>query len=330
MKTLKMNNYKHFFNDDPWESLKNACYPQGRRLYLNDERFWVSIDGFGRIMFFIHEKVDLNLKTLENLNSLEIKVDKDFIEATRLCCILTDYDEDLKSKFAIVAKDVAYSCSRYTGEELLNKVLLRIKSWADFLKPTRAGLLHSEYVGFWGELYVMSQYLLKLYTPKDAVRFWVGPEGKKQDVTLNSIAIEIKTSMSGDSRSVKISSLDQLERVTPSLFLLHLIGSPSSRNDGYSLKELYESCLEIIRADAGAEASFLNKVYQLYGKANNEQLNNIVSIISERIFNVVEGFPALTRKNIPLSIAKLSYEILLSEISDFESEVSIMDVIKNG
>lgn len=330
MKILKMNNYNSFFNDDPWSGLNNACYPDGRRLYLNDERFWVSVDSFGRIMFFIHEEARTTLSILENLNSLEIKVDSNFIGSTRLCCTLIDYDKDLKNKFSIVAKDVAFQCSKYSGENLLHKVLLRIKSWADFLKPTRVGLLNSEYIGFWGELYTISQYLLKCYSPGEAVRFWVGPEGKKQDITLNSTAIEIKTSMSGDPRSIKINSLDQLERVTSSLFILHLIASPSQSGNGFSLKNLYEECLQKIRADTEVETLFLNKVFQLYGKASNEQLNNHISIINEKIFNVAEGFPVLNRKNIPLSICKVSYEILLSEITDFESERTIMDIIKNG
>lgn len=325
-----MNNYDHLFNDDPWDSLINTCYPEGRRLYLNDDRFWVSVDSFGRIMFFVHENIESDIQSLDDLNSLEISIDSNFKKATRLCCTLIDFDEDLKGKFSIVAKDVAHSCSKYVGEELLSKVLLRMKSWADFLKPTRSGLEYSEYVGFWGELYVMSNYLLKYYSPIDAVRFWVGPEGKKQDITLNSTAIEIKTSMSGDSRSIKISSLDQLDKVTPSLFLLHLVGSPSVKGEGYSLKSLYDDCLDMLEVDSESKILFLNKVFQLYGRANSNQLNSCVSIISERIFDVKDDFPSLTRKNIPLSIINLKYEILLSEIGRFESVDSIKNVVKYG
>jgi len=327
--TMK-NKYSQFFNDDPWVALNNLCYPEGRRLYLNDERFWVSADVDGRIMLFVHEVGDVNLKALENLASLNIHIDHSFVGATRLCCTLIDEDEDLQNKFSIVAKDIAYNCSKFSGNELLSKVQLRIKSWANFLKPARTGLSNSEYVGFWGELYVFSQYLLKLHSVKDAVRFWLGPEGKKQDITLNTSAIEIKTSMSGDSRSIKISSIDQLEKVTPSLFLLHLIGSPSVDGHGFSLLDLYEACLEIVQHDMEAETLFLNKVYQLYGKANNEQLNSSISIISEVMFTITEEFPTLTRQNVPIAINNVNYEILLSELNEFESDVSIEEVIKNG
>jgi len=327
--TMK-NKYSQFFNDDPWVALNNLCYPEGRRLYLNDERFWVSADVDGRIMLFVHEVGDINLKALENLASLNVFIDHSFLGATRLCCTLVDEDDDLQNKFSIVAKDIAYSCSKFSGNELLSKVQLRIKSWANFLKPSRTGLSNSEYVGFWGELYVFSQYLLKLHLANDAVRFWLGPEGKKQDITLNTTAIEIKTSMSGDSRSIKISSIDQLEKVTSSLFLLHLIGSPSVDGHGFSLLDLYESCFELVKHDMEAETLFLNKVSRLYGKANSQQLNNSISIISETMFTVIDDFPLLNSKNTPSAITRVNYEILISEIKNFQSEQSIEEVIKNG
>jgi hypothetical protein len=330
MMIMTTSNYSQFFNDDPWQDLNTSCYPEGRRLYLNDSRFWVSIDDAGRIMFFVHEEGKSNLKTLENLASINLKIDHSFADATRFCCTLAVSDDDLKHKFSIVAKDIAHSCSKFSGNELLSKVQLRIKSWANFLKPTRTGLSDSEYVGFWGELYVVSRYLMKLHSPKDALRFWVGPLGKKQDITLNTCAIEVKTSMSGDSRSITISSIEQLEKVTSSLFLLHLVGSPSSDSKGLSLKDLYESCIETFQDDMETETLFLNKISQSYGKANNEQLNNRILIITETLFAITDDFPSLTRANIPKAVTKVKYDVLLSDIGEFESSKSIAEVIRHG
>jgi hypothetical protein len=330
MMTMKMSNYSSFFNDNPWQSLNSSCYPDGRRLYLNDNRFWVSVDNEGRIMFFVHEVGESNLKTLENLASISLQLDKNFIDATRLCCTLVSSDDDLKQKFSIVAKDIAHSCSKFSGNELFSKVQLRIKSWANFLKPTRIGLTESEYIGFWGELYVVSQYLIKLHPPKEALTFWVGPKGKKQDITFNTSAIEVKTSMSGDARTLTISSIDQLEKVTSSLFILHLIGSPSSQDSGLSLTNLFETCIESLSDDMESETLFLNKVADLYGRANDEQLNSRILIVTETLFEVREGFPSLTYPTIPKAITKAKYEILLSEIKEFESNKSIGDVIKHG
>jgi hypothetical protein len=79
-----------------------------------------------------------------------------------------------------------------------------------------------------------------------------------------------------------------------------------------------------------AETLFLNKVSPLYGKANNDQLNSSISLISETMFTVTEEFPTLTRQNVSIAINNVIYEILLSELSEFQSEESIEEVIKNG
>ena len=54
--------------------------------------------------------------------------------------------------------------------------------------------------------------MLALHPLTDAVNFWVGPNQKKQDFTMNNLAIETKTSLSGDGSLIRISSLDQLDK----------------------------------------------------------------------------------------------------------------------
>ena len=54
-------------------------------------------------------------------------------------------------------------------------------SWGDFLKPSRKGLTHSEWIGYWGELYVLLFMIHPNYSFHEAVKFWIGPLMKKQD-----------------------------------------------------------------------------------------------------------------------------------------------------
>ena len=325
-----MNSYNAFFNDDPWESISGSCYPDGRRLYLEDERFWVSINDEKHILFFVHETGAGNIKVLKNLAGIDISVEEFANDEYRLICALTSDDPELKEKFSIVAKDVAHHCSRFNGIQLFIKVQERIKSWANFLKPQRAGLAYSEFVGLWGELYTVSEVLMKYHAPLDAVRFWIGPEGKKQDITLNSIAIEVKTSISGDPRIIKISSLDQLERVTDDLYLLHIIANPSSDDTGVSLFELYNNCLSNLSSDVHAELLFLQKVSDLYGKASETQLHERFSIVSLSIFNVNDEFPKITRDDVSQGISNVKYEIYVSSIKMYDVTESIEGIIKNG
>ena len=325
-----MNDFNEFFNDNPWKEINTGSYPEGRRLYKHDERFWVSIDDNNKMLFFVHENDAENVKSLKNLAGVEVDIESFENGSCRLVCTLTDDDSDMKEKFSIVAKDVAYNCSSFSGTQLLVKVQERIKSWANFLKPKRDGLSYPQFVGFWGELYTVSDILMKAHSPSDAVRFWIGPEGKKQDITLNNIALEVKTSISGDSRTIKISSLEQLERITEKLYLLHLIANPSNNEQGMSLEDMYRKCLQAVSSDVNAETLFLHKTSELYGKANDIQLKEKFSIVSMCLYDVRDEFPCITGNNLNIGISSVKYEINITSIKRFEEITDIQEILQNG
>lgn len=153
---------------------------------------------------------------------------------------------------------------------------------------------------------------------------------KKQDITLNSIAIEVKASVSGDAQTIKISSFDQLERVTEKLYLLHIGLTPSDNESGLSLESLYRDCLSEVAHDISAETLFLQKTSELYGKANNSQLTEKYSIASQTMFEVRDDFPCIKREMISPSVARLKYEIYVAALREFEVTEDIREIIKNG
>ncbi len=325
-----MSNYESFFNHDPWVNIKESSYPLGMQLYVNDDRFWVSRNEDNQVQFFVHEKELVDMSSQEDLIGVQISIGMYGQNSSRLVCTLTADERAVKDKFAIVVKDIAYHCSKYTGTQLFLKIQERIKSWANFLVPKHVGLSHSEYIGFWGELYAVSELLMKNHSGIDSVRFWVGPEGKKQDITMNTTAIEVKTSVLGSPRAIRISSLDQLERITPLLYLLHIVLSPSNNETGKSLGMLYESCLQYLAEDKAAEIIFLQKTSELYGKASNAQLEDRFSMVGLTLFNVKEGFPVITADHVQLGIIKAEYEISISAIKEFDVTEKLEEIIKNG
>jgi hypothetical protein len=297
---------------------------------MNDDRFWVSRNQEGQIQFFVHEKEVIDIKSIENFSGIEININIFNQRSSRLICTLVAEELSVKDKFSIIAKDVSYYCSKYSGPQLFLKVQERIRSWANFLKPTQTGLSHSEFVGFWGELYTVSKLLMKWHLPSDAVRFWVGPEGKKQDITLNETAVEVKTSISGDPRTIKISSVEQLERITKFLYLLHIIANPSDSDSGISLEMLYQECLGALSHDMNAKTLFLQKTSKLYGKASEVQLGENFAIVSLSLFDVNDNFPFITCDEIKAGITAVQYEILTSSLKEFDVTESIEEKIKNG
>lgn len=324
------DNVSDFFLDNPWELIKEPCYPAGRRLYLNDERFWVSMDENEQILFFIQDFGADKVKPIENLAGLDVSIEKCGADQCRLVCRLTSHEPELMEKFATVAKDIAFHCSDYEGIQLFLKTQQRIKSWANFLKPSRAGLTHAEFVGLFGELYVLAEYFMSAIPPDKAVRAWIGPEGKKQDFTFNDSAIEVKTTLSGDRQTISISSLDQLDKVTSDLFLLRIVASPSGDGSGFSLGSLYEKCLEKVSHNIVAEGLFLQKISPLFGKASESQMKDCYVVVNVSFFEVNDDFPKLTRSNVKLAIKDASYELAVGALSEFEVATDVGEIIRNG
>ncbi len=322
-----MSDFDSFFNDNPWESIDSSLYPEGRRLYMNDERFWVSVNEKDELLFFVHEEGIKSVKAISNLSSVDVEVDTFGSNSSRLVCTLTDTDKDVRDKFSIMSKEIAHSCSPYKGVQLFVKIQERIKDWAEFLRPRKSGLSSAEFLGLLGELYVMNNVILEKYKPFDAVQFWVGPDYKKQDFTFDSMALEVKATLVGGPNTIKISSLDQLDRVTDDWYLLRLSFNFSSEIGALTLQSLYESCLEIVESDLGAKALFLQKIASLYGKASDEQLQKSLSLSLMQLYDVREGFPCLTRENVPHAISDAGYEIFVSRIAEFEVEKDIAEVI---
>ncbi|WP_394168224.1 PD-(D/E)XK motif protein [Saccharospirillum alexandrii] len=315
-----------FFLDNPWENISEPCYPKGRRLYLNDDRFWVSKDDNQGLLFFVQDSGADNVKALEGLAGLEVTVEKLYSGEYRLVCRLLTHDQETDEKFATVAKDIAFHCSKYEGNQLFLKTQERIKSWANFLRPSRTGLSQSEFIGLLGELYVLSQYIMTTFDAEDSVRAWVGLEGKKQDFTFNNSALEVKTTLSGNQQSVRISSLDQLDRVTNTLYLMRVTVSPSSSTNGFCLRALYEKCLEEIENDIILNSIFLKKVSDLYSKASKIQLESVHEVVDVTFYLVDDQFPKLTRTEVPLAIKEVEYEIAIGALKSHEVATSIREI----
>jgi hypothetical protein len=324
------NSTNEFFLDSPWESIKEPCYPKGRRLYLNDERFWVAIDENWHRLFFVQTSGGESIKALENLAGLSVEIEECPNGEFRLVCRLTVHDPELLEKFGTVAKDIAFSCSPFKNTQLFLRVQERIKSWANFLRPSRGGLTRSEFVGLLGELFVLSEHLLPALSPDDAIKAWIGADDKKQDFALDSWAIEVKTSLSGDQQVITISSLEQLERITEKLYLLRVVASPAADGSGVSLESLYEKTLEAVEHDVLLEGEFIRKAAQLYGRASESQLADRFKIIDVSTFDVTDEFPYIKRSDVQSAVVNARYDLAVSALAPFKVDLEPQDIFHDG
>lgn len=325
-----MNEYSLFIDENPWLNISEPCYPEGYRLFLKDDRFWVSMNIHGQICFFVQDTFCASVVIPEKLAGVELEKFSYKNNSQRLLCTLTSEESELRNKFILVTKDIALKTKSIKSELLFKAVVDSIESWANFLKPQRTGLSDAEYIGFWGELYVFNMHFLPNLGAELSLLSWVGPEGKKQDFTLNNLAIEVKTSFSSNARRIKISSMEQLEKVTERLFLLHVIANPSGDNIGLSLKNIYTSCKEKLKGNMQAEIMFEQKIKDLYNKATDRQLTSKNLLISEILFEVTDNFPQIKQEDIPDSVLSLEYEIAVSALQNFKSQKNIAGLIKHG
>ena len=320
------DNFDSFFNEDPWMNIDSPEYPNGRYLYQKDQRFFVSMNDSSQIMFFVSEIGKYNIKKLPKLSGIEISIDNDHSGQTRLICVLKD--ELLKDKFALVAKDVAFRCSSFEGDKFLEECKTRIMSWAEFLKPSREGLRKPEWFGFWGELYMLHSVLKPSLDYADSINSWIGVEGKKQDFTFNNSALEIKTTFSGDANMIRISSLDQLHKVTENLYLLHLHINFSNDPSALSLKDMYESIMNEIEGSDQLKTQFANKASKLYGKASDDQRETKFNFLGMEAYSVSDKFPKITSENMASAITAAKYNLNPSSLKPFLVDLNFEEVIK--
>ncbi|GIU23373.1 PD-(D/E)XK motif protein [Shewanella sp. MBTL60-007] len=323
------NRYQEFFKDNPWEGIDVGSYPSSaRRLYKEDSRFWVSVNAEGNFLFFVEENGSFNFDIVNRLDCLSIQLDQ-ISDKTRLVCTLTD--AEMFDKFRTIAKDIAAYSSEYSGLNLFRSVISRIYSWSEFLKPSRSGLGFRELVGFWGELFIFHSHFVEGFGFEDALKAWVGPENKKQDFTFDDSAFEIKTSIVGDNNDLKISSMEQLQKVTSSLYLVALRINESIELSGLTVADLVDRCISSIEGDDALKAEFLHKISEKYGKANDTELVRKFVDISVTAYEVSDGFPRIVPENIPHEkILKVKYTIDGNSLEKYKTSKTLREIVDDG
>jgi hypothetical protein len=306
------------FREDPWEGIQAGTYPEARRLYRENEKFWVSKNRLGEHIFFVQDECELDLSPIKDLHGAVFNIERINSKILRFRCTLTIDNDHLKANFSAVCKQIATACIDLSGYGLFRKVMLHINIWAKFLKPSKSGLTTSEMVGFWGELFALNNVLGQILSLEDAVQAWVGPEGKKNDFICYNKGIEVKTTLAGNPKTIAISSLDQLDASENRIFLLHIHAAVSKLDASESIKTLYEKISSGLSESPKLESEFHLKAFELYNKATEDQKMVCFQAGRTSLFDVAERFPRITRQDVPVGISDARYSIYISSLAEFE------------
>jgi len=326
MTTTKISELTAFFKENPWGKIPDdAVYPKGSMLLNGDMRFWGAKNELKELIFYVQDSApDISSLNIPSLYGVKVEL----IENSKDGAILklTLLENALSDKFFIVIKHLLYKVYELSGRSLFQRSLQTLGEWSNFLKPTKNGVSTSVLVGFWGEVFILNQYFVSVFDTNTAVKSWIGPEGKKQDFSIDNKSFEVKTTLSGDSSSITITSLDQLDKISSDLYLVFLRIDRASEG-GISVQDLIDNVLSV--GDELTNVCFLNKVNQIIGDASNEQLKEKFMLGGIFLYQVRDEFPCITNVNTLDGIASASYQISLSSIEGYLMDIDMLEVLGN-
>ena len=228
-------------------------------------------------------------------------------------------DSDLLECFSVFCEDLVSSTIGIKEDSTAYKqVQSRYMTWKRMFKPHKGGLSESEVMGLIGELLFFKDTVLPQYGIDAALDSWTGPERTHKDFSLNDVWYEIKT-ISAGKESVRISSLEQLDSDIRGYLVVYSLEKMSAEFNGIKLGELVTEILSEITIPIQRDLFFAK--LELYGfDFSPEYVNYVYAVTGIVKYKVEDGFPRLVRRDIPLSVSHIQYDIALAEIEDYKVE----------
>jgi hypothetical protein len=226
-------------------------------------------------------------------------------------------NQDLLEYFCTFCEDLVFSVIEIRDDNIAYKTMSsRYQSWKKLFKPNHGKLNEFEIMGLIGELLYLKDYLFPHYGIDQSLNGWTGPECAHKDFSIDNTWHEIKT-ISVGKVSVKISSLEQLDSDEDGILAIYEFEKMSPSFNGIKLNSLVTDVIAILPYNSQRDI-LLSKLSQLGYDFSAEYDNFVFDLKSFNKYAVTENFPKLTRKNIPASIQRIQYELIIAEIDNFK------------
>lgn len=227
------------------------------------------------------------------------------------------YNDELLEYFCTFCEDLLDSTELCTRDEDTYKTLCsRYFSWKKLFRPQKSHLSDSEIMGLIGELLFMQNYMIPHYGVDKAINSWMGPEKTHKDYSLESSWFEIKTISAGKD-SVKISSLEQLDGEEEGFLCVYCLEKMSPSFSGIKLNSLVQGLMNTMGTLQHRDTLMTKLGLYNYDFAP-EYDNFVYTNVGFSMYTVGSNFPRLCRKDIPLPINKIQYELFLSDLDEFK------------
>ena len=224
--------------------------------------------------------------------------------------------------FARLCQDLIEATRDIDPSDAAAFVLARLARWRRLLGPGSSALARSELRGLAGELVVLED-SLRLWSPSEVMDAWVGPLDAPQDFALPSLWIEAKATLPGAS-VVRITSVDQLDVAGRLLLAVVTLANVSADSPGVSPAGLVGAIRRqlAISKSSNAMLEFDSKLAALGYADDASYSETMFRVDGVRYFNVVPGFPAIRRRDLPTGVSEAVYDVELSACAAFEASLT--------
>lgn len=207
----------------------------------------------------------------------------------------------------------------------IRTVISLITKWKDFFSSSSYFLSPERQTGLYGELYLLQYFASEEICLGKTIASWTGSNKTNQDYEFGTIALEVKSSVAVDNSTINISNSRQLDdKGLDKLYLARLLFDVR-QGETETLPKLIEAIKEIIQEKSPEymlefEEKLINAGYL---KKHSELYNDrMYAIRNLTFYHIKNDFPRLLESNLPIGVAKVSYQIDLQVCNNFIVESS--------
>ncbi|MCS5420301.1 MULTISPECIES: PD-(D/E)XK motif protein [Psychrilyobacter] len=272
---------------------------------------YITRDGY--ISFQLKLEKNIEKKTYDNLRFQNIEI----ISCGKELYFVLKTSE-FKDVFYYLCLDLLKNLEGQPFNKYTNIIYKVFDYWKKLFKKKQNNISEIIQMGLFAELNFLCNDKLKNLSLSENISSWRGFSGDIQDFLYENTSVEVKSKLSSKANEVTISSVNQLEHIKENLFLVCY--SLDKNENGKTIETLVEEILSLIRKESlGLETAFIKGLLE-YGYNCFDDYDNLVSYLVDGIetFEVLEGFPRITNKDIPTGVVKVEYKINLNVLIPYE------------
>lgn len=198
-----------------------------------------------------------------------------------------------------------------------------LSKWRRFWSGVSQGMLSKEQqLGLFGEVWFLSRWLSPSVGVAKAVQMWRGPIGARNDLEIQGLGIEVKTTGRVDASHI-IHGLDQLLEPPGGTLLLFSLSVRDEASGVETLPRVIQEMRGWLADDYSALSQFDSTLYAAGydDRFAFEYAKLALRIRDEGLYRVTEGFPRLVPNSIvggvPPGLSAITYELRLDSVSSW-------------